>query len=125
MVAKDFRIGNWVIVWKSTLEIDEINLDGINCCEGFSDGVNYKHIKPIILTKKWYEKLGFINSENENGDYNFQLKNVALVKSKNGCIVWFSRDSDDYFQSIMSVKYVHQLQNLYFALTGEELEAKC
>ena len=64
-------------------------------------------VKPIPLTEEWLLKFGF-----ENGNY-FTLNNVIIYKHDK------YRYKYNYGQ--IWVKYVHQLQNLYFALTNEEL----
>lgn len=76
-----------------------------------------KHINPIPLTEEWLLNLGF----KLKGFYRLQVtsflelcwkphdKTLNLQTEKNG----FTEDS--------KVKYVHELQNLYFALTGTEL----
>jgi hypothetical protein len=75
----------------------------------------YEHLKPILLTEEWLLKFGFEQGRNE--------------WSKDGeCFEWFS---DGYYFTAgdgckigLVIKYVHQLQNIYFALTGEELTIK-
>lgn len=87
---------------------------------------------PIPLTKEWLLKFGF---EKSGYNYYFPMKiNEKLEKrflrketydnrwSKNEK-GWLCIGSWEGFNDI-PIKYVHQLQNLYFALTGEELELK-
>lgn len=66
-------------------------------------------IEPIPLTDEWLVKFGFEKSYKSfvKGDFTF-ITNHGLA----------------YKLTIITnlPKYVHQLQNLYFALTGEELE---
>jgi len=65
---------------------------------------------PIPLTEEWLLKFGFDNKcyeviyDNTLGCYNFAVYNMGGDK-----VV------------CASPEYVHQLQNLYFALSGEEL----
>lgn len=71
----------------------------------------------ILLTEEW-----LLNFEFENrGHYWFQKIGVVI-----GYIT-----KDDVFQyeinhdmGVVDIKYVHQFQNLYFALTGQELTVK-
>lgn len=73
---------------------------------------------PIPLTKEWLLKLGF-------GDFNGYF---ARYWGKNGfeIIVWNNYYKKYFFElakgRTILIDYVHQLQNLYFALTGEELK---
>ncbi len=74
---------------------------------------NLEEIKPIPLTKEWLLKFGFEST----GDYHF---------SKNGLNFHFLMDTmileDEKSHPLgKSFNCVHQLQNLYFALTGQEL----
>jgi hypothetical protein len=107
-MIKELRIGNYVkIHGKPTqMELSDFNFDPL-------------FIKPIPLTEEWLLKFGF--DKNENGL--FKLFNesevpILLNEDLNG---W---TCDGINFSINGTQYVHQLQNLYFALTGEELTIK-
>jgi hypothetical protein len=69
----------------------------------------YDH-KPIPLTEEWLLKFGF--EKRESGHF-----------IKDGIVLYPIRDL--YFRGNLfikaDIKNVHQLQNLYFALTGKEL----
>lgn len=78
-------------------------------------------IKPIPLTEEWLLKFGFEKDEEckswsiltslEKFDYLFEIENKYQE-----CF------QPDFIK--IDIKYVHQLQNLYFALTGNKLEIK-
>ena len=71
-----------------------------------------ENIKPIPLTEEWLIKFGF---EKQNAMfYEFNKHQIRLI----GDEVPYWIDSS----YITNIKHVHQLQNLYFALTGEELK---
>jgi hypothetical protein len=76
--------------------------------------------EPILLTKEWLLKLGFTKeseiSEYFDGDYRYACEYVLDYKND---VLVFNNNMGSIYNH---VKYVHQLQNLYFALTGEELE---
>jgi hypothetical protein len=83
-------------------------------------------IKPIPLTEEWLLKFGF--EKNENSIYFLQMSSnhylyFNLDTNKGGLA---TEDTDDSYEVIITDKLneIHQLQNLYFALTGEELELK-
>lgn len=104
----------------------------------------------IPLTEEWLVKLGFIRYKpdfrrdevNErsyviNDCFNDKLSDHFRIywrsESKQRWVneIWGSKGNDngsDFFiycgNYVKSVKYVHQLQNLYFALTGEELKTR-
>lgn len=69
---------------------------------------------PIQLTEEWLIRFGF---EKVNSDYIlFKNDNLLMLSSS------FRLLADDGYSMSIKIKYVHQLQNLYFALTGEELK---
>jgi len=104
MCIDDTGLGEWVIWVDSEAKAEE-----------------YDSFEPISLTEEWLIKFDF------------------GYKSKSSCTEWsiglfsLTTDHEDeygdptdgydkfYYSFEKEVKYVHQLQNLYFALTGEEL----
>jgi hypothetical protein len=70
--------------------------------------------KPIPLTEEWLLKFGF---EKEGGW--FKKKRLLLFNIRN---MYFTTPSRDIVS--VDVTTVNQLQNLYFALIGEELTIK-
>ena len=83
---------------------------------------NPKNIKPIPLTEEWLFKFGFQIDELERDEYYIYEADhlVCLYKGING---GYQRTINDYDDGI-ELNNVHQLQNLCFALTGEELKQK-
>jgi len=86
-----------------------------------SVGCAFDMVEPIPLTEEWLRKFGF-----EDNDYTFDL----YIGHRKISFTWFSRvvstgvRSGFKCQKYKHIKYVHQLQNLCFALTGEELTIK-
>jgi hypothetical protein len=76
----------------------------------------YEDIEPIPLNEEWLIKLGFEN----NGQQLFDLNDftIKFKKAQNLCVVYYRN------VWIVDLKYVHRLQNLYFALLGTELTRK-
>ena len=66
---------------------------------------------PIPLTEEWLLRFDWNGYKQMNINSYFKI-------DEGGCI-WYCND----FTGIV-ISYVHQLQNLYFALTGEELTMK-
>ena len=67
-------------------------------------------VKPIPLTEEWLLKFGFVIHED------------GYITCPNGRQWILHLDNEFEFEALnIIVIYVHQLQNLYFALTGEEL----
>lgn len=83
--------------------------------------INEVDVDTIPFTEEWLLKFGFKDNE-----YSFDLK----AKTKKITASWYSRvvstgvRNGFYIKKYSHIKYVHQLQNLYFALTGEELTLK-
>tara|TARA_R110000765_G_C18892396_1_gene603219 strand:- start:917 stop:1288 length:372 start_codon:yes stop_codon:yes gene_type:complete len=122
MKANELRLGNLVLFNNETVEIKTY------------DFKYPETFKPITLTEECLVKFGFEKSKYKNvfNGYDFIIKT-------NCC--WMSYTSSDFSLSIADKKSgldssdmlnpihnaiinVHQLQNLYFALTGEELTIK-
>ena len=81
-------------------------------------------IKPISLTEEWVVKFGF--ESNSTVFENYQVETFVIQEAE--LTIGFSSigNIDVNFKEvpIKEPKYVHELQNLYFALTGEELTIK-
>lgn len=121
MKATELRIGNLVYDGGSITQLslaDFYNMYLDDKCE----------FKPITLTEEWLVKFGFIEHEVVKCLYN---------KKHNGFEIDITIEGDNVLDIQLSstnisgaypnkelFKYVHQLQNIYFALTGEELTIK-
>jgi len=123
----DFRVGNF---FNGTYE-NEINnkIETVVCeilgYDPFSDYywvenkegiVDFRNFQKIHLTKKWLLKFGF--TQEENGKF---FKNDILSISIGECFYVFSNLGSGEARIKSNLKYVHELQNLYFGLTGHEL----
>lgn len=119
MNKKEFRIGNLMqdIYSNIILKVDELTETHI--VYYVIDRSKYPLQKgwqagPIPLTKEILIKAGFEEYEN-----------IYELRIGGCCFVFYiySDAIEFYIEGIgVDVKYVHQLQNLYFALTGKELE---
>jgi len=129
MKPEELRIGNYV-TWAdqdittsdSVLTVIGIVLNDTIWLEWeWEDGTNdntdcgIDSIKPIPITEQWLIDFGFrfeqtINSWT-NGYYDILITN-------NGKFII------DEIYNCPEIEHIHQLQNLYFALTGEELQLK-
>jgi hypothetical protein len=83
--------------------------------------------EPIPLTEDWLRKMGFKGMPEDSGAWYlnpvlFDMGGIGSMSSD----FELSGSSGDYRYSrnVPTVKYVHQLQNLYFALCGQELTLK-
>jgi len=82
----------------------------------------YTDIKPIPLTEEWLLKFGF---EKRTGKYIGNCWAFGINPRTEDYLIALEQinENQDFFyqNSFFDIKSVHQLQNLYFALTGEEL----
>lgn len=74
----------------------------------------FNDLSPIKLTDEWILKLGYIAI-----DPIFSDRPTIFTKGIHKIWHPFDQFLDDVYR--FEIKYVHKLQNLYFALTGEEL----
>lgn len=96
MNEEELRIGNYVNIEDTILRIDLQELY-----------YNSSIMTPIPLTEEWLLKFGFEKAYETCYQYKDFILNDKFIMM----------DIDITIQ----LKHVHQLQNLYFALTGEEL----
>jgi hypothetical protein len=117
MKANELRIGNWIMAFPISFpqQVVDVMCDSVNTENG--QGMHYGEIDPIPLTEEWLLKFGFIKYIDEDKFIHKSLRYSDQFKLRDdGVLVFVS--SEVY---ITDCKYIHQLQNLYFALTGEEL----
>ncbi len=101
MKATELRIGNIVNYCNSVKQLDaELFLQLLKYTTPF---------EPITLTEEWLLKFGFV----DRGLGDFRRSWLHLIRNSST-----SFETNCFF---VKIKYIHQLQNLYFALTGEEL----
>lgn len=120
MDPKEYRIGNLLRdkVSKTLLEVIELTKEDIvthvidRSMFPLKDGWS---LEPIPLTHEWLIKLGYTSDEPI-------LSEKPSFYRKGNHKIWcpFDQFLDDYYR--FEIKYVHQLQNLYFATQQEELK---
>lgn len=127
----ELRIGNKVNVIDNDGGIDtviEIQRDYCICQEYGS--VDWSMVEPIPLSPEWLESFGF-RSDLKDWYWLPTGKNSYIAANPHGFYLsvtdpddeTFKTDKDE-FADKLEIEYVHQLQNLYFALTGKELTLK-
>lgn len=104
MKANELRIGNLVYCPEMDTN-DYVSKTHFNCPELY---------EPIPLTEEWLLKFGFDVSVGwaEKDDFKMGQPDDDWINE-----LWSIR----YEKKYVKIQYVHQLQNLYFALTGQEL----
>lgn len=83
----------------------------------------YDAIKPIPLSKEWFNKFGFVENcldeDNKWLNLKYRFLNFSSDESVRFKKVYLSVNKMDII-----CDYVHQLQNVFFFLTGQELIKK-
>lgn len=118
MKANELRIGNYVkgIGYKIAWLVEGIEKDYIYTSDHWRLLVSFEGIP---TTKQELIELGFEYNEFED----LYQKDGFDVDIEDGVYCHFYMpEFGDWYQD---TEYIHQLQNLYFALTGEELTYKC
>ena len=117
MKANDLRLGNWIKI--ISLDV-ETQVKGIELEDKFySIDTQYqfhgwmKNVEPIPLTEEWLMKFGFKKHKTDDRYITFAKANINI----NDGIV----NLVGYPNFLNHIKHVHQLQNIYHALTGKEL----
>lgn len=143
---RELRLGNLItvsgintpLVVHALLDATILLKDGDNT----PDGYYYTSTRPIAITEEWLFKFGFkyqdrdINSRKlerfylsnyfGQGEYWIEFN---LASEDKRSFTWLNWDIGGGRRHVHlptgdKLIYVHQLQNLYFALTGNELEIK-
>jgi len=120
MKANELRIGN-LVYYKNknkTTERTVINIE-VPDLMFIEDPVKDTKYSPIPLTEEWLLKFGFkylsetqmYEKTGNEFDFHISIGN------------WVEIGQNNYESAILkfNIQYVHQLQNLYSALNGEEL----
>lgn len=141
MKANDLRIGNYInycnenVIVLSLIALNrrlwDVELGYFTDSIGFERSFDDENINPIPLTEEWLLKFGFKLDE-DYGNWHLSDYDIYSIKKdyyrkavcgiKEGVVVWYFGASDDYYSWTQKLEFVHQLQNLYFVLTNEELE---
>lgn len=130
MKSKELRVGNWVNHKNENgsynLLVGEISTRGISV--KFNGGgwlLTYDEISPITLNEDTLLKLGFEKVVRDNELY--FLKGDCFELHQFNQYGHFSYTCGDNLKgNFVSIRVdsLHQLQNLYFALTDKELDVK-
>ncbi len=126
----EIRIGSWYQNHSSDKALK------FKTVKDFEDAIYVSiYCNPIPLTEEWLEKFGFEwKAEKQTWRIEYRIpfvddgKRISIHVWEDegmgiwGVTLWEVVPIDDVTPTV--IKYVHQLQNLYFALTGQELTIK-
>ena len=131
--ARELRIGNYIQSKPLSIPRLQISHNGVMTVTGYgisvieSDTNGTMGFETIPLTEEWLLKFGFEKEIDCGSEYwTIQIGNnlhltISLEDNTAGIdLNWKSQGSLIW----MMVKHIHTLQNVYYSLTGEELEVK-
>lgn len=122
--AYQLMIGNFI-------KVNRFDIDIPATIENFYDihqiSTGQLKVKGEPLTEDWLEKFGFEGNEDERhivlGLGGGEELSVELL-TKTCCLTRSKKNELDDFVYVKYPEYVHQLQNLYYTLTGLRLRQK-
>lgn len=132
IAAHELRIGNWVgAAAGNNYQIDSLDNVGVGIGtysydddSGIEHDYFYDSLHPIPLTPEILVGCGFVYVENivhwANRDDDLSYYKIEMPNTGNSMEIFLDY-SCSYFQGD-AITSLHQLMNLYFALTGEELK---
>ena len=127
MKTSELRVGNYIklMLNDEDFAVVQVTLNDLEAVD------NKKGVyEPIPLKEEWLLKRGFFV---ENFDYSIPISECKVVwltlipqdeecTAYSVCVTQTDKDEDDQNVFLSDISYVHQVQNLYFALTGNELK---
>lgn len=123
--TNELRIGNWVMAGGGNIQVFDIQRESVIASSGYE--LN-EDLSPVPITVSILESVGFTQP---NGSFDV----ASVTYEKDGVIVLFEPPDDPenihgadkisfgYKKVLLPTSVsLHHLQNLYYSLTGKELE---
>ncbi len=142
MKIQELRIGNYVN-FKDRTDIDYCEVTGldfggyVHVLRFFKDNEgdddqpeNIKDITPIVLTEEMLLKFGFVKTKDQNYKYPtdigwWAVRWSAFSNEIHAFGIHYADEPEPTCYNFRwNIKYVHEFQNFFFALTGIELTRK-
>ena len=132
IAPNDLRLGNWLYYTKETMfpmQVYALGNDWVQLDFEGNEGDCFentdKDIYPIPITKELIVKS--LNAEPLGDDYSVELGDYRYIYfriNNDGYISidFFNYDDNSENEICDGIRYVHELQNLYHALTGRGLK---
>lgn len=121
MDARELRIGN-ILFNGNVCEITEDDVSVFDGYQKWKQSRMREGFEPIPITEQWLINFGFEITYSSK----FRLKFDHNSKHEFGFDFSHtpnkSMEGFRFYGKYIKIKYVHQLQNLYFSLTNEELK---
>ena len=120
MKTKELRLGNYIedVFDIKRYEVRQLDLEDFSAMLNYRNSNHQNTYKPVKLNNEWIKSFGFENSKTQ--DKFFTKDNTIGIST-----------ADDKFRFIQGnfvcqivlreIEFVHELQNLYYAITNVEL----
>lgn len=126
MKTNELRVGNCFYRYCCNDQVMEVRAGGVIGLDRNRGIICLHEMQPILLTKEFFEKNGFILIESVDYLDNYftsEDMRIDVYESSNGWVVHI--DNITFSTAFCKcLKYIHELQNAYYVSTGEELEVK-
>lgn len=128
MKIDELRIGNYVNIEGDVVKVKEIYEKSIHYANGeYESYATEDFMQPIELTEEVLLKIGFVKENEVNRMYNnCCVVSYYINKFYKELVIEVRRENGFYKNNMVhyDIKYLHELQNTYYLLTGEELEVE-
>ena len=130
MKANELRIGNIVLLKGESFDDEYLHIvkkitETLLLIECNEESENYSlidnQIEALPITEDILLMFGFKYKLIDGFSRWFVKENILILHEKNSFMIEKTIANTDMSNYIKSIKYVHELQNLYFLLTDEEL----
>lgn len=125
MKVNELRIGNYIRYREAVVKVTGINTENFHEGGVYFDyhgrtriGCSEDRIDPVMVSEDWLLKVGFKKHVDDNKTPFWNKYPLQLCWHPVDGFEYFHRQFTCYF---IKMKYVHQVQNLYYCLTGKEL----
>lgn len=113
----ELRLGNQILIDGKIFPVVELQTHGVVYVDEIKLIEPYSKVEPITLTGEILLKCGFMTSSDTN--WEFELNVSALKMYCRWNTEWYFELGGIYLGA--KPKYLHELQNLYYAILGSEL----
>jgi hypothetical protein len=113
MKANELRIGN-LLNHNNGSMVGSFIVGLIHLEDIIKENSHAREYEPIPLTEEWLIKFGFEKSDNYGND-EYRLDGYSYFRGR-----FYISDCDECGEDV-EINFVHELQNIYFALTKKEL----
>lgn len=123
MKVTELRVGNLIVDHECEpffFEVEEIKKNSQGKLSVFyrNGSCMDTYPEPIPITEEWLERMGFVRDDDDGCVFGLNSKETFVYDTQD-CMMAIN---GEWLQG--SFYHIHQIQNLYFELTGKELEIK-